>query len=166
MAFTNRGAAWLKKGEFDKALADCDEAIRLNPKHAMAHTNRGATWHKKGRYDKALADLDEAIRLEPGTALAYRNLAWIRATCPESKYRNGPQAVASATRGCELTGWKDANHIGTLAAASAESGDFAAAVKWQIRADALFPEGKGRTVGEARLKEFYQAGMPYHEPKP
>ena len=40
MAFNNRGNAWCAKKEYLKAIADYDEAIRLDPKFALAFTNR------------------------------------------------------------------------------------------------------------------------------
>ena len=63
--------AYAKKGEFDKAIADYNEAIRLDPKHATTYYNRGLTYGKKGDHDKAIADFTEAIRLNPKDAEAY-----------------------------------------------------------------------------------------------
>jgi len=111
-AYHNRGLAWSAKGEYDKAIADYDEAIRLDPKYAGAYNNRGDTYRRKGAYDRAIADYDEAIRLKPKYAGAYNGRAWLWATCPDEKYRDGKKAVDSATRACELTDWKDANCLG------------------------------------------------------
>ena len=71
---------WKAKGEFDKALVDQTEAIRLNPKLAIAFSNRGSLWTELGEYDKAIEDCNEAIRLNPKLATAYSNrgLAWIK----------------------------------------------------------------------------------------
>ena len=65
MAYCNRGLAYSKKGESDKAITDCTEAIRLRPDDAVAYKNRGWAYGNKGEYDRAIADFTEAIRLDP-----------------------------------------------------------------------------------------------------
>jgi len=160
VAYTNRGVAWGHKQEYDIALADYNEAIRLDPNLAVAYTNRGVAWGHKQEYDKALADYNEAIRLDPQDTSAHNGRAWVWATSPEEKYRDGKRAVESATRGCELSGWKEANHLGTLAAAYAEVGDFAKAVEWQTKAIELLKDEKGKDDYRARLK-LYQEKKPY-----
>jgi tetratricopeptide (TPR) repeat protein len=72
-AFNNRCWAYNDKGESDRALADCNEAIRLDPKYAAADNNRGNAYRAKGDLDRAIADYNEAIRLDPKFALAYNN---------------------------------------------------------------------------------------------
>ena len=113
----------------------------------------------------AIADLNEAIRLEGGNAWSHNSLAWVCATCPEARYRDGKRAVASATRACELSEWKEAYMLGTLAAACAEAGDFDAAVKWQTKANALFSDDSDKAKGAAWLK-LYRARKPYRETQP
>jgi tetratricopeptide (TPR) repeat protein len=76
--FAYRGLAWQNKGEFDRAIADYSEAIRIEPDFAPVYSNRGSVWMEKGERDRAIADYNEAIRLVPKFALAYnsRGLAW------------------------------------------------------------------------------------------
>src|SRR5215207_2933712 len=71
--FNNRGNAWADKREFDKAIKDYDEAIRLDPKYADAFNNRGLAWAGKREFDKAIKDYDEAIRLDPKEAIVFYN---------------------------------------------------------------------------------------------
>jgi len=71
--YSNRGTEWLGKGEYDRALADYNEAIRLRPDYAEIFNNRGNVWRKKGEYDRAIADYNEAIRLRPDYAKAFNN---------------------------------------------------------------------------------------------
>ena len=164
-AYHNRGGAWGAKKEFDKAIADFAEAIRLDPKDAVAYHNRGNVWDDKKEYDKAIADYDEAIRLDPKYARAYNARAWLWATCPDAKFRDGKRAVESATPACELSDWKDANNLDTLAAACAEAGDFDAAVKWQEKANGMFEDSESKEKGRAHL-DLYRAKKPYRETSP
>ncbi len=123
---------------------------------------RGATvWRKKGEYDIAIADYNRALRLDPKHAYPYNNQAWLWATCPEERFRDGRKAVESATRACELTGWKNCGTLDTLAAAYAEAGDFAAAVRWQTKGMDLAPEGQKADFRSRR--ELYRTGKPYRE---
>jgi tetratricopeptide (TPR) repeat protein len=133
-AFCGRALVWFERKDYDRAIADDSEAIRLDPKHAWAFNNRGNARAAKNEFVRALADYDEAIRLDPSLAVAYRNRAWILANGPAGPLRDGKKAVESASRGCDLTDWKDPNYLDTLAASYAEAGDFDAAVRTQSRA--------------------------------
>jgi tetratricopeptide (TPR) repeat protein len=71
--YNNRANAWRSKGEYDRAFADFDEAIRLGPKNSAARNDRGIAWNARGEYDRAVADLTEAIRIAPKFPLGYAN---------------------------------------------------------------------------------------------
>jgi len=47
-AHNNRGNAYQATGEFDRAIADYIEAIRLDPKYVFAHNNRGNEYRSAG----------------------------------------------------------------------------------------------------------------------
>lgn len=68
-----RGTIRSERGEQDLALADCNEAIRLDPRPAHVWNNRGNIWRAKGDHNKAIVDFNQAIRLDPDYQLAYKN---------------------------------------------------------------------------------------------
>ena len=70
--FDNRGLSYAENGDYDRAIADYNEAIRLKPQ-ANFLTDRGDSYHFKRDYDRAIADYDRAIALNPGFYLAYNN---------------------------------------------------------------------------------------------
>jgi tetratricopeptide (TPR) repeat protein len=72
-AYVNRGVEYGKKGDYDRAIADYTEAIRLDPKDPHAYNDRGNAYRYKGDNDRAIADCTEAIRLDPKYAHAYYN---------------------------------------------------------------------------------------------
>ena len=73
-AYFRRGVSYAAfKGDFDRAIADLNEAVRLDPKHAFAISVRGAAFVYKRDFDRALADLNEALRLDPKLASVHNN---------------------------------------------------------------------------------------------
>src|SRR5262249_49984855 len=85
------------KGDVDRAIADYDAAIRINPKYAFAYGNRGVAWRSKGDLDRALADLTEAIRLDGGYtgALTHRGMTYESMGQPDKARSDFTAALAA-----------------------------------------------------------------------
>ena len=64
-AFYNRGLAYVKKGETERAIKDFSEAITLDPSDPDSFRSRGSAYDDQERYDLALADYDKALKLDP-----------------------------------------------------------------------------------------------------
>ena len=65
VAYNDRGYAYDDKGEYDRAIQDYGEAIRLNPDFAFAYNNRGIAYRSKGEYDRAIQYFNQVLRLKP-----------------------------------------------------------------------------------------------------
>jgi len=72
-AFLKSGIEYFEKGDYDRAITDTSESIRLNPNDALAYGTRGAAYKGKKDFDNAILDFSEAIRLDQNNAPAYGN---------------------------------------------------------------------------------------------
>jgi tetratricopeptide (TPR) repeat protein len=73
LLYTNRGVEYEIKKELDKAIADHDQAIKIDPKNPAPYNNRGNTYADKQDWEHAVADFDMAIKLNPKYAEAFFN---------------------------------------------------------------------------------------------
>ena len=71
--FNKSGDEYRRKGDYDRAIQEYDEAIRLDPNYAAAFNNRGIAYRAKRDYGRAIADYDRAIRLNPNNAAFFNN---------------------------------------------------------------------------------------------
>ncbi len=131
--FNTRGLMWIDRKEYDNAIRDFSAALRINPSYMWPYSNRGfcRTW--KGDYAAAKADLEKAIAMEPQPDNV-GNLAWLLATAGDEKFRDGKRALQLAKQSAEMSYYKYADSLGTLAAAYAAVGDFDNAVRYQEKA--------------------------------
>ncbi|SIO13251.1 Tetratricopeptide (TPR) repeat [Singulisphaera sp. GP187] len=168
VVYLARASARRKKGDLDLALDDYSEAIQRAPEYrAFVYYDRSGAWLSKQNYDHLFSDLEEAARLETRlTPFADMMRAWVWATAPDPRIRDGRKAVAAAlrvsTRAKELTDYNETVVPLILAVAYAESGDFNSAVLWQHQAIAGFrKEGRDCRTFEQMLKVF-EDKKPYH----
>jgi len=129
-----RAQVYQELGNLVAAVADWDRAIRTAPKSAYGYRTRGAAHFAKGDYPAAAANYANAKKLAPNDNIILNNVAWFKATCPDGTFRNGKAALQESMKACEITKWKDADHLDTLAVAYAETGDFENAIKSVMQA--------------------------------
>ena len=67
----NKGNTSINKGDYDSAITDFTQLIKINPNSAGAYYGRGYAYHKKKDYDRAISDYTQAIKIYPGGANAY-----------------------------------------------------------------------------------------------
>ncbi len=162
VALNNRGVAWEAKGKFDNAFDDYSAAIKSDPKYATPYRNRGLIHQRRGDFAPAAKDFSESARLDPDNPTNMDDLAWLLATCPDAAVRDGKKALALSKKACELTEYRDMLLVETLAAAFAETGDFAKAVETQKKVldDKEYMKKYGDGV-RSKLK-LYEQDKPYH----
>jgi tetratricopeptide (TPR) repeat protein len=69
--YNNRGTAYVGKHDYDRAIQDFNEAIRLNQNYSYTYRERGIAYYSKDDYDRAIQDYNVAIRLNPNDGSAY-----------------------------------------------------------------------------------------------
>jgi tetratricopeptide (TPR) repeat protein len=94
----NRGMAYMNEEEWDRAIAEFDEAIRQDKNNALAYSKRCCAYAEKGDITKALADVNQAIRLDPAEAEFY----FVRGAVYLLYKNDGNKAIADMTTAIRL----------------------------------------------------------------
>jgi tetratricopeptide (TPR) repeat protein len=162
--YYNRGVAHRKKGNYDQAIRDYDEAVRQDPSIALAyndyveaihrdvrlaqdHFDRANSHRRKGNYSQAIQDLDEAIRLNPGLAAAFNVRAWILYLLKRNEV-----ALPDAERAVSLAP-NVVYNLGTKAHVLAALGHWT---------DSLAVFNQALTVADAKWIKSYQKALKRH----
>ena len=135
-----RAQVFMAQGKYELAVQDCNEALRKYRGFVEAAMLRAQINEHLGKYAEASKEFDYLIAIHPRRVTLARVLkqrAWFQATCRDSSFRNGQQAVKDAKAACSIQEWKDETTIDTLAAAYAETGDFDSAVRYAQQALAV-----------------------------
>lgn len=130
----NRGEVYNKKKEYAKAIDEFTGLLNRNPNYFFALHNRGEAYVRSRQFDKALSDIDKCLMNEPKVPMLHANRAWVLATAPSDKIRNGKQALESAERALSMIKYRDGRILESVAAAHAELGNFEKAIQFQQQA--------------------------------
>lgn len=144
-----------------RAIAALDRAIDVDPENAMLYRFRGDSNLNIGKHSEAIYNYARALELDPEDSGLLNNFAWTLATSPDSEVRDGKRALELATEACELTEYKTAHILSTLAAAYAELGDFETAKEWAQKAVDLNDEDNAEQIADELAS--YERGEPVRE---
>lgn len=91
----DRGEESRKKGDFEAAIRDYTEAIKLDSFFEWPYNNRGLAWASKGQYDKAMQDYAAALRIDPKYPYPYNNrgLIWMAKGDIENAIKDYTEAI-------------------------------------------------------------------------
>ncbi len=162
------GAALVAEGKGDEAISPLERALQLDPHNAPAHASLGLALHDQGQSRSALDHLNEAMRLWPSSVPMLWQTAWILATSPDASVRDGKEAMRLAARAVQLSAGQDVRALDSLAAALAETGQFAAAVDAAGQASTLALLHSDNALADAieQRTRLYRQGQPYRQPTP
>jgi tetratricopeptide (TPR) repeat protein len=133
------GVAYHMKGDLGKAQQAFESVLGKNPTTAEGQRLLADLYAEQKLFAEAIQHYKEALQMEPQNAESHNNLAWLYATCEDPKWRDPHAALEHARRAVELTQWKEAGFIDTLAEANYASGSYKEAVRIQSLALQLDP---------------------------
>jgi len=134
------GVAYRMKGELGKAQQAFELALGKNPTTAEGQRLLADLYAEQKLFADAIQHYKQALQIEPQSAESHNNLAWLYATCEDPKWRDPHAALEHARQAVELTQWKEAGFIDTLAEANYASGSYQEAVRIQLLALQLDPQ--------------------------
>ena len=159
------GRALLEKGELDRAIEVFRAALQIRPADADCHTTLAIALEEKNQPTEAIQHYENALKIAPQSVPALTNFAWLLATSQNALLRNGRKAVALAGQADQLVGGTNTLVLRSLAAAYAENGDFANAIKTARSAmQQARMHGEESLIGDLDQQiALYQLGIPYRE---
>ncbi len=176
----NLGRVLLAQHQPEDAIAHLQKALTASPGTPDLESTLGMAFADKGDMPQAISHFERALALNPRDRVAQaslaqvcidakdaqglRRLAWLLATSPDPAVRNGGDAVNYAQRAVDLSSAGNAQLLDTLAAALAESGQFARALQAarEARTRATTENQPSLASEIASRIALYQANQPFH----
>lgn len=94
-----RAQKYSEARDYQRAAAELEKAVALDPLYPSAHGNLGAQYARLKRLDSAEGELRKAIQLDPATGIYYSDLAWVLADEKQTR-----EAEIAARRAVDLDG--------------------------------------------------------------
>jgi protein O-mannosyl-transferase len=164
-AHNNLGIDLGKRGEMDEAVAHFQKALKIRPGYAEARNNLGIARFQRDKIREKLAERRDMLGSRPDDVALLNETAWMLATNPNASIRSGTEAIELAERAVQLSKEQEPAVLGTLAAAYAEAGRFAEAVKTAEQALTLAISQDNAALADALETQIklYRADSAYRE---
>ncbi len=144
------------------ARAACSEQPAVRPPSIVEIEQLAARYLREKNYNQAKRLLMEGVAAAPEDVKMMNSLAMLLATCPDDAVRDGAESLRLAKLLDEKTNHTQPAIMSTLAAAQAETGDYAAAVETATRALQLVQGQESPLKGVLTLQlASFKAGKPY-----
>ena len=168
LAYHNLGVLTSGRGQLDEAIACFGRAAQLDSKNPSSRNLFDEAMARREQIKSDVAAQRELLREHPDDVNLLNRIAWTLATNPTTSIRNGAEAVQLAGRAVQLSQSRNSISLGILAAAYAETGQYAKAVESQQQALALAAnENNAKRIDSLRARlKVYQAGSPYRDIPP
>ncbi len=134
--------AYRQQGDVAKARKLFEDLIGDELETADGQRAIADLYNEEKFYEDAVQHYQAALKLNPHDAAVHNNLGWLFATCDDAKFRNPGAALEHAQKAVELSRWKEAAFIDTLAEALYANGKFSDAVRTQERALKIEPDNQ------------------------
>jgi Tfp pilus assembly protein PilF len=154
------GRAFVEKGDWTDAAESLRQAVLLRENSVTYRCALAFALASAGKEEAAREQYQEALRLDSNWPLAANQAAWVLATHPDPRKRNGPHALELARMICQATGDQNPQFLDTLAAAQAEVGRFDEAAATARKAQLLARDKPELALAIGKRLELYLR----HEP--
>jgi len=160
------GTVYLRQRRLDDAIREYHEVVRLQPGHSPAQYRLYNAYCLQQNFGAAADTLRRVTGQAPQDATARLTLAWLLATCPDDRVRNGEEALQHARAARRLIGVDHYDVLDVLAAAHAELRQFDQALS--IAEEAVQQaQRQGHQQQASTIEQraaSYRAGKPWRGP--
>ncbi len=156
--------ATAKKGLYKSASKMLNDELAKKPESTEFLRTLADMELMFGHWEKAAEIYERILKLNPTDSGVLNNYAWLLATCPDDKLRDGKRALEMAVSACEITFYAEAHILSTLASAHAELGDFEKAREWARKSVELGEKERHESLDSLKAElASYEEDKPWRE---
>jgi tetratricopeptide (TPR) repeat protein len=142
------------QNKLDEAIRHYGKSLNIDASQYLIYVKLAKVYSKKEQTAQVINCWEKVLELKTDWPSALNNLAWIRATHEEERFRDPARAVELARRAAELTNYQNLSILDTLGVSYAAAGDFAQAIKTAKRALEL-----AKSTGDKDAEAKAQKGL-------